>query len=447
MPSGKTGWDHCPGQLQKLTECAPLVAEGELTWREVATLVSALGPPRSNNACQLRWARHGGTPEPPTTDDLTNELEIATAELKYDRAVWEQERAMVIRETARVRKENTRLMALNNVVIRTFKEAVLRMPTFEVRPWEVRPPGRDQCANLVISDAHGGATQRPEDVANLNAYSWEEMLRRADVLVDSSLSICEGQRRGWPLSAMNLLCAGDLVTGEDIYVGQSRDIDRILVDQIIQMAEVVVQKIILPFLDFFPTVRMYAAWGNHGRLGQKKGQKHKRSNADYLLYHFIRQRLLEVERFECYISQSPIIGFSVPEAPDYNVLMTHGERVKRYMSIPYYGLKRWTMRMIGATGVFWHYVVMGHHHTHAQIDASHGEMLINGAWVGPTDFALDVLQDTAPGKQLLFGMHPEHGITWRYPVWMSPRPQMVQDPVSLLYTPVYEEGKSYSMRP
>ena len=207
------------------------------------------------------------------------------------------------------------------------------------------------------------------------------------------------------------------------------------------------QKLILPFLDFFPTVRMYAVWGNHGRLAQKKGQKHPRSNGDYLLYHFIRQRLLEVERFKCYISQSPILGFSVPEAPDYHVLMTHGERVKRYMSIPYYGLERWTRNMISATGVFWHYVIMGHHHRHAEIDASHGEMLINGAWVGPTDFALDVLQDTAPGKQLLFGMHPEHGITWRYPVWMSPRPQMTQDPQTKLFTPVYEEGKIYSMRP
>lgn len=446
MPTGRKGWEHHPDQLRKLDECGPLVAQGLLTWAEAASLISEVGPPRSSNACHLRWSRLGGTPEAPTAEALSEGLLAAQAQLKMDRLVWEQERSMVLKEAVRLRKENTRLLALNNVVIRTFKEAIVRLPSFEVREWKSRPPGRDQCANLVISDSHGGEVQRPEDVAMLNSYSWEEMLRRADGLVDSTLSICEGQRRGWPLTAMNLLFAGDIVTGEDIYVGQSRDIDRILVDQIIQMAEVMVQKVILPFLDFFPTVRMYAEWGNHGRLGQKKGQKHKRSNADYLLYHFIRQRLIEVERFTCYISQSPMIGFSVPEAPQYNILVLHGENVKRYMSIPYYGLERYTRRMISATGVFWHYVILGHHHRHAEIDASHGEMLINGAWVGPTDFALDYLQDTAPGKQLLFGMHPEHGITWRYPVLMSPRPQMIQDPNTLLYTPVYEEGKSYSLR-
>ena len=54
------GWVDCPEQLQVLDECCPLVAEGKMTWEETAALVSAKGPPRSANACQLRWGRRGG---------------------------------------------------------------------------------------------------------------------------------------------------------------------------------------------------------------------------------------------------------------------------------------------------------------------------------------------------------------------------------------------------
>ena len=143
--NGKS-WERWPEQLQVLDECCPLVAEGKMTWEETAALVSAKGPPRSANACQLRWGRRGGVPQPERvgSDKLAEELLVAQASLKLDRLVWEQERHMVMNEATRLRKENMRLMALNNVVIETFKEAVLRMPTFEVRSWEVRPPGRDQ---------------------------------------------------------------------------------------------------------------------------------------------------------------------------------------------------------------------------------------------------------------------------------------------------------------
>ena len=98
---------------------------------------------------------------------------------------------------------------------------------------------------------------RSEDVAGLNAYDWDELCKRAEYLHDSSLSILEGERRAWNIPAMNLLFAGDVVTGEDIYKGQGRDIDRILLEQTLDVSELFVQQLIKPYLEFFPTVRMY----------------------------------------------------------------------------------------------------------------------------------------------------------------------------------------------
>ena len=172
MPS--KGWMDHPEQLQRLDKCGPLVGSGLLSWAEAAASVSSLGPSRSANACQLRWRRFGASAGAAEADDFGQELLLAQqAGLKLDRAVWEQERRMVMNETVRLRKENTRLMALNNVVIRTFKEAVLQavggpytvVATVMAKPnpwvdgleampnvtlWEVTMENRDRMAEQVI---------------------------------------------------------------------------------------------------------------------------------------------------------------------------------------------------------------------------------------------------------------------------------------------------------
>ena len=348
---------------------------------------------------------------------------------------------LILGENRRLRAENERLRGLNALVIEAVEQTLARIPTFEPPPPRRSPPTRSpESVCLLLSDLHMGERVRPEDAADLGEHSWDVMLEKMDLLRESVLEIVDIERAARSVDVLNIFNLGDLVTNEDIYVGQSRDIDRNLVDQIFEGAEAIVQKILLPFLREFTELRMFSIYGNHGRLSSKKGEKHRRSNADYILSHVLRIRLQDFSQFKSFISQAPFIGFSLPEAPDFNHLLIHGDEVRSYMTLPYYGLERAVMRYISATSVLWHYCYLGHFHRAAEIDLSHGETIINGSWIGPTEYSISSLQQAAQAKQVLFGFHPMQGKTWTYDINLSLRPHLERDEKGF-YTPIFPEER------
>ncbi|MBU2060059.1 MAG: hypothetical protein KKB38_20305, partial [Gammaproteobacteria bacterium] len=281
----------------------------------------------------------------------------------------------------------------------------------------------------------------------LGRYDFELCKERMDVLREAVFSICDSQQAGGiPLPKLVINLLGDIVTNEDIYLGQGRDIDRILVDQIVQLASELSQRVLYPLCQYFPKVECNAVWGNHGRIGQK-GHYHQRTNADYLLYHFIRQTMAHIENFTMRISLSSFMGYVLPEDPERPHLIAHGDKIKRYMSIPWYGMERWEMRMVGLTQVPWAFTHLGHHHQKANIDGPHGERLMNGSWVGASDYSVEQLQVGGQPKQNLIGLHPEYGLTWQYPIYLSKeRPRLELDKETGLYTPIWQEEVETKLR-
>ena len=104
---------------------------------------------------------------------------------------------------------------------------------------------------------------------------------------------------------------------------------------------------------------------------------------------------------------------------DWHFLLTHGETIKSWNAIPYYGFDRadarWT-KLLQARGQKFDYFLIGHHHNQAQIDSPVGEKIVNGCWPGGSQYSLKSLNTANRPSQLLFGIHPRHGITWRYKV-------------------------------
>lgn len=403
------------------------IAEGH----SLKAVAKALGIPRTT----LREAleRENGIGRRPPEPLAFEEYEENTEEL------WKEQRAVILAENARLRARNKQLRALNEIVIQAVDESIARIPGFPP-PLESQHGDRSaESANLLLSDMHGGELVRPEDVSNLEQFNWDILLARMDTLREGVLSISDIERRARPINILNMHVLGDMVTNEDIYVGQGRDIDRILVDQVFEGAEALVQKLLIPFCKEFSLVKWKGVYGNHGRLGTPKGTKHRRSNADYILQHVIRLRLQNIENFQIDISTSPFMGFSLPEAPNFNHLIVHGDGIRAYMGLPYYGAERYVRRMISATSVVWDYVYLGHFHQKAEIDLNHGETIFNGSWVGATEHSVVDLQSAAQPKQLLFGLHPEWGITWRYDLKLAPRPKLVANQEGL-FTPVYRDA-------
>lgn len=363
-------------------------------------------------------------------------------------AAWQAQRAIIVRENQRLRQENKHLRATNELMIDAMEESIVRLPAF-IPPKPHVAKSRDrtpQVLMLDISDVHGGELVRPEDTAGLGGYDFETCKAHMDTLRESVLSISDDQRAARiPLPKLVINFLGDIVTGEDIYMGQGRDIDRILVDQIVQLANELSRRILYPSCQYFPEVLSNAVWGNHGQTG-RRGTHHKRTNADYLLYHFIRQTMQHVENFTMRISLSSFMGYVLKEDPTRPHLIAHGDKIKRYMSIPYYGLDRWDARMVSLTQVPWAFTHLGHHHRKASIDAPHGERIMNGSWVGASEFSVDVLQEGNQPKQYFMGLSPEWGKTFSYDIYLEKGRRKLEVDGRGLFTPIWEEGKETKLR-
>jgi hypothetical protein len=314
--------------------------------------------------------------------------------------------------------------------------------SYEALPAPDGGPYDPEVAMLDLSDWHLGAYVRPEDTAGLESHSWNVLTDRVEELTSKVVKITLMERMARPINKLYINFLGDIVDGEDIFAGHGMEVDFPLVDQVFEAIPHIEQMIhtLLSPPALYEEITINGVWGNHGRTG-RKGTHHPRDNWDYLLYRILAERFANVPQVKFRISDSSFMLYRVPEAPEFVHLIAHGDHIKSSLSIPYYGIDRATARWISLSGVFIHYVHLGHCHRSANIDLPHGEQIINGALVGPTPFAVNQLNQASTPKQWFYGLHPRQGVTWRYPLMPSRLQQMEADE-NHVFTPYVGDGRN-----
>jgi len=311
----------------------------------------------------------------------------------------------------------------------------LKAPPFRKPPKKTR--WRPQIMILALSDIQAGQVVKSTDVAGLSEYSWAEVKKRMTVLRDSVLEIAESMP-DIPFTEFWINALGDWVEGEDIYIGQSRRIDKDLVDQTFDLAELACQELIVPLCQYFPKVRTNMVWGNHGRTG-RKGTHSPRTNFDYICYRYLQARLANIENLDCFISES---AFMALDCLGSTHLLMHGDSIKRYMQVPWYGLERAHAQLIQLMHLFINYLWLGHHHQAAVVDASVGKRIANGSWTGADELSVTKMHAGNQPKQVLCGFNETRGITFQFDVQLAPRKQLTPDKDGI-YTPVYRDEKDW----
>lgn len=280
-----------------------------------------------------------------------------------------------------------------------------------------RNPGTPETVVALVSDYHIGEVVSAEETGGVNAYDMDIFRERWQYHVDSIGGICLGKLTGYDFPVLHIVGLGDMISGliHDELVETS---DSTLMDWLIEGSWVLAQGI-RQLAAEFPEVRVDWLFGNHGRVTQKVRYKRRWVNYDYLLGHMVATELRDVGNVTFTNHKS---FFALINVADHNLLALHGDQIKAWAGIPWYGITRATTNLsalLKSQRKTFDLVALGHFHNAGLLDRVDCELVLNGSGIGGNEFSIGALFTSTAPRQVIFGVHPERGRTWQYAIDLS----------------------------
>jgi hypothetical protein len=150
-------------------------------------------------------------------------------------------------------------------------------------------------------------------------------------------------------------------------------------------------------------------------MTQKPTFKNRYNNFDYLMYKYIEIKFENVPSVKVNVPKSPFI---VKTIQDWNFLLLHGDGIKGFAGIPYYGMRRMDSQMsqllVTQKDTYPHYICIGHFHDANSLSKIGGRIIMNGSVKGADGFSIGKMFTASEPSQTIFSVHPDHGITWSF---------------------------------
>lgn len=310
--------------------------------------------------------------------------------------------------------------AMTDEIIDALTRLMVDMPIVSIKPHPMpTSKRRPQTAIQLLSDAHIGNHVDPEETGGLGNYSYDIFMERLAKLGTGIRSIVNGYHRPiHPVPRLVMPFLGDMIENIEIFGSQLEGVDLPLAKQFLFAIDDLSQ-FIVELLDTFETIFVPVFTGNHGRIGRKGAHK-RHLNWDYFIGEMIKRKLHPYK--DRITIDVPTAAFGIIEVEGYRWLLRHGDGIKSWGGIPFYGIQRSTGRWIAiqaAVGQRFDYMAMGHFHTPAHLPFTGGEVIINGCFPGTTEFSVEVIESLSRPMQFFGMMHPEHGLAARYPIYLD----------------------------
>ena len=290
------------------------------------------------------------------------------------------------------------------IICEAIREALRPLSTIpEAPPYSPIVPGmREYTALLMFGDLQIGQYTRKDETGGLIEYSTEIFYERLANLERLLVQRIVEMRKAYVIRDLFIAGLGDFVENETIFEGQKSNIDSNVMDQFLNGARVI-GDMLYRLQSWFEGVRFVGVPGNHGRIG-KKGEANIFTNWDYILYEFLKARLAGQPR----ISIEPVKSWwTIEQVRNSKFMLTHGDNIKAWNTIPYYGFDRADARqtmLLQGRDLEYNYWLTGHHHNPASVDRPNGgERIINGAFPGGSIYsARELTTASQPSQTLLF---------------------------------------------
>lgn len=284
-------------------------------------------------------------------------------------------------------------------------EAVIPVPQL----YAPKVSEHDETVVLLMSDIHVGkktVTYNPNVFAN-----------RMDNLEHRMMSIVTQHRAVRLIRKLVIVLNGDVIDSESVYPGQAVDHIAIpIIDQLYSVGIPRLTEFLLFCLANFEEVEVYCTRGNHGRQNAAKWTSSKSTNWDYVAYKSLEAMTINQPRLKWNINVKD--WKSMFRIEGWGFLAAHGDMIRRYYSLPYYGMTRQAMRWQNAyrDKMRLTYFLFGHFHSAGIFRFNNCVVIMNGSFVTDDPYAEENLGVASVPEQTLFFVHKKYGVSSRYTI-------------------------------
>lgn len=340
-------------------------------------------------------------------DPLLNPEKVA-----YDRKIQNLEDELS--ETKKRYKDSHRINSFQDLILDAIRELTPQM-TFPP-PIKLDKPIdtiTTESVGLLLSDIHGGEVVLAEQTGGLSEYNIDITAEYIQSLGQKIIHILQTNHSKTKIEKLYVFMLGDMITGMIHNLMEHTPMTAIEAKNYTAM---IIACLLRDLNQYYPLV-CDCVVGNHPRLTETKRYKWRaEDNLDYDLYIQVATILMNFTTIKFNIPRS---FWYIEEVYGWKFLLLHGDDIRSWNQIPWYGIERALKNfqsLLQANNLSFDYACLGHFHNIGTLDRCRGEVILNGSAIGTTDYSIGKLFTGNKPKQLLFGIHKDHGITWRYPI-------------------------------
>lgn len=362
-----------------------------------------------------------GRAELKTPTAPSGEIEDAPKADPTDERVLNLERKIVVlqdnlRSASAKLKATQRNSALFNQLAADCEELI--QPLTPPKPLHVKKSDveTEETVVLHLSDEHMDQVILPDHVGGMERYDLSIAMARAERLIDTVIRFTQFNMKHHRFPRIVVLAYGDHVNGE-IHNAKDHSEYRNTLRNVIACGQVHGQ-MLRDLSSYFEHVQAVYVPGNHGRRTKTKEHNGPLNNWDYLVAEIARAHVKEIENISVMVPDS---FDCMLEIENHTFHVKHGDDIKGWNGIPWYGIERATRRLtalFAAQDRAPNYFCLGHFHNASSQQHTTGETFVNGAWLATTPFGYNAFSDAKRPMQLLHGVHHKHGASWRLPVYI-----------------------------
>ena len=132
-------------------------------------------------------------------------------------------------------------------------------------------------------------------------------------------------------------------------------------------------------------------------------------------YLFLEQRFRDTPHIKFHIATN---FYQVAEVEGFKFLLVHGDDIRSWMNLPWYGITQRLMRWYQSICHF-DYLCLGHFHSYANFEWNNTEVIMNGTFVTDDAYALKKIGMGGSPRQVLFSVHPKWGVVFMRKIFLE----------------------------